>query len=44
MGKNQKALTALELELARIKRELAEGKMERDLFKKAAAYFAKASR
>jgi transposase len=31
------------MELARLKRELAEVKMERDLLKKAAAYFAKES-
>ena len=41
VGKNQKPLTDLEMELARVKRELAETKMERDLLKKAAAYFAK---
>jgi transposase-like protein len=29
----------MELELAKVKRELAEVKMERDLLKKAAAYF-----
>jgi transposase len=33
----------LELELYRTKRELAEVKMERDILKKAAAYFAKES-
>lgn len=44
VGKNQEPLTELEMELARVKRELAEVKMERDLLKKAAAYFAKASR
>lgn len=44
VGKNQKPLTELEMELARVKRELAEVKMERDLLKKAAAYFAKESR
>jgi transposase len=44
VGKNQKPLTDLEMELARIKRELAEVKMERDLLKKAAAYFARESR
>jgi transposase len=41
IGKNQRPLTELELELAKTKRELAEIKMERDLLKKAAAYFAK---
>ncbi len=44
VGKNQKPLTELEMELARVKRELAETKMERDLLKKAAAYFARESR
>lgn len=44
VGKNQKPLTELEMELARVKRELAEVKMERDLLKKAAAYFARESR
>ena len=43
VGKNQKPLSELELELARTKRELAEVKMERDILKKAAAYFAKES-
>ena len=32
-----------EMELAKTKRELAEVKMERDILKKAAAYFAKES-
>lgn len=44
VGKGQKPLTELEMELSRVKRELAEVKMERDLLKKAAAYFAKESR
>ena len=44
LGKNQKPLTDLEMELARVKRELAEVKMERELLKKAAAYFARESR
>ena len=35
--------TDLEMELARVKRELADVKMERDILKKAAAYFAKES-
>ncbi len=43
VGSNQKPLTEAEAELARVKRELAEVKMERDLLKKAAAYFAKES-
>ncbi|AKH36665.1 transposase [Nitrosomonas communis] len=44
VGKKQNSLTELELELSRIKRELAEVKMERDFIKKCAAYFAKESR
>lgn len=44
VGKMQKPLTETELELARIKKELAEMKLERDLLKKCAAYFAKESR
>jgi transposase len=34
----------MEVELAQVKRELAEVKMERDLLKKFATYFAKESR
>lgn len=44
VGKMQKLLTETELELARLKKELAEVKLERDLLKKCAAYFAKESR
>ena len=43
IGKGQKPLTEVEMELARIKKELVEVKMERDILKKAAAYFAKES-
>ena len=43
VGKHRKPLSEIEMELARIRRELAEVKMERDLLKKAAAYFAKES-
>ena len=43
IGKSQRPLTELEMELYRTKRELAEVKMERDILKKAAAYFAKES-
>ena len=43
IGKNVRPLTDLELELARLRRELALAKMERDIFKKATAYFAKES-
>ena len=44
VGKHQKPLNELELELSRVKRKLAEVKMERDFIKKCAAYFAKESR
>ena len=43
VGKGSRPLTEIELELARTKRELAEARMERDILKKAAAYFAKES-
>lgn len=43
IGKERKPLTEVEQELARVKRELTKTKMERDILKKAAAYFAKAS-
>jgi transposase len=43
VGKQQRPLTEIEMELARVKRELAEVRMERDLLKKAAVYFAKES-
>ncbi len=43
VGKTRSPLSEIEMELARLKRELAEVKMERDLLKKAAAYFAKES-
>jgi transposase len=43
VGKTQRPLTEIEMELSRTKRELAEVKMERDILKKAAAYFAKES-
>ena len=44
VGKMQKPLTDTELELIRVKKELSEVKLERDLLKKCAAYFAKESR
>ena len=44
VGKCQKPLSELELELSRVNLELAEVKMERDFIKKCAAYFAKESR
>ena len=43
IGKTYRPLTDVELELARTKKELAEVKMEREILKKAAAYFAKES-
>ena len=43
IGKGQKSLTDVEMELARTKKELVEVKMERDILKKAAAYFARES-
>jgi len=43
VGRQQKPYTEIEMELAHVKRELALVKMERDILKKAAAYFAKES-
>ncbi len=43
VGKTYRPLTEVEMDLARIKKELAEVKMERDILKKAAAYFARES-
>jgi transposase len=43
VGKNHRPLTELEMELRKTKKELAEVKMERDILKKAAAYFARES-
>jgi len=43
VGKNYRALSEIEMELARTRKELAEVKMERDILKKAAAYFARES-
>jgi transposase len=43
VGKHQRPLTEIEMELARVKRELAEARMERYILKNAAAYFAKES-
>ena len=43
VGRQQRPLTELEMELARVKRELAQVKIERDILKKATAYFAKES-
>jgi len=43
VGKTYKPVTEMEMELARTKKELAEVKMERDILRKAAAYFARES-
>ena len=43
IGKTRRPLTEIEMELARTKKELVEVKMERDILKKAAAYFARES-
>jgi transposase len=42
-GGRQRPVTGEEMEIARLKRENAELKMEREILKKAAAYFAKES-
>lgn len=44
VGQGQRVPTESEVELARLRKELAEVKLERDLLKKCAAYFAKESR
>jgi transposase len=43
IGKREKPVTEEQMELARLKREIAELKMERDILKKATAYFARES-
>ena len=43
VGKSQRPLTEIEIELYRTRKELAEVKMERDILKKADAYFARES-
>lgn len=43
IGKSYRPLTEIEMELARTKKELVEVKMERDILKKAAAYFTRES-
>ena len=43
IGKTYRPLTEVEIELARVKKENAELRMERDILKKAAAYFARES-
>ncbi len=42
LGASRRPATELEAELSRLKRELAEARMERDILKNATAYFAKA--
>ncbi len=42
-GGRQRPVTGEEMEVARLRREVAELRMERDILKKAAAYFAKES-
>lgn len=44
VGKGQRLPSELEMELSRARKELAEVKIERDLLKKFATYFAKESR
>ena len=44
VGKGRRVPSELEVDLARTRKELAEVKLERDLLKKVAMYFAKASR
>ena len=43
IGKTYRPLTEVEMELARVKKENVELRMERDILKKAAAYFARES-
>lgn len=43
VGESRTPVTEVEAEMTRLRRELAEAKMERDLLKKAAAYFASES-
>ena len=43
VGKTYRPLTEIEMELSRLKKENAELRMERDILKKAAAYFARES-
>jgi len=42
LGESRRPVTELEAEVPRLKREFAEARMERDILKKATAYFAKA--
>ncbi len=43
IGKRYRPLTEIEMELAKVKKENAELRMERDILKKAAAHFARES-
>jgi len=43
IDEHRKPVTDLEAENSKLKRDLAEARMERDILKKATAYFAKAS-
>jgi hypothetical protein len=43
VGKGYRPLSEVEVELGNLRRELARVKMERDILRKAAAYFAKES-
>ena len=43
IGKTYRPLTEIEMELAKVKKENTELRMERDILKKAAAYFARES-
>jgi transposase len=43
MGAGERPVSAEQMELARLRAELARVKMERDILKKATAYFAKES-
>ena len=43
LAKSKKGVTGEEMEVARLRREIAELRMERDILKNAAAYFAKES-
>ncbi len=42
LGESRRPVTELEAEVSRLTRDLAEARMERDILKKATAYFAKA--
>ena len=42
LGESRRPVTELEAEVSRLKRDLEEARMERDILKKATAYFAKA--